>query len=67
MSERPKKLWQILNAIPVMELQNASPEEVAEIHKKADSEEQRSKRLQRLMSRPISEVYDSEHQKKPSE
>lgn len=55
---REKKLWEVLNVVPLIELNSATPEERAEIERRAENKLRQQIERMRQSSKPVSEIFD---------
>ena len=67
MIERPKKMWEILNVVPIIEVQTATPEQLTQLTSIREQERRSRQHYQSIIDKPISEVFPETPRQKPQE
>ena len=67
MNERPRKIWEIFNIVPLIELSNATPEELDRIREAGRQEAQQEEFYLENINRPLSEVFKQQQRQETSE
>lgn len=64
---RNSKMWELLNIFPLTELDQTTPKERAELHRKSVKELEQEERFQTRLNKPVSEFFRELSTKTPSE
>ena len=55
--DRNSKMWELLNVVPLIELNKLSPEESAKVHRRSEERISQEQRFQNSLGKPVSEFF----------
>lgn len=64
--DRNSNLWELLNVVPLIDLNKLSTEERAKVHRRSEERISQEQRFQNSLSKPVSEFFN-ELTESPSE